>query len=123
MTGVRPTAAGSDGFCTPVWLERGAKYRQSDAGRVQRIMAAGHGGQTLLSSATAEAVSMICLTEPGYQSLGKIRLRGLAQPEVVHQLVDPDLSANFPPLRAVSVANGLCGDAIEPVGARFASGS
>ncbi|MCO5245645.1 MAG: AAA family ATPase [Anaerolineae bacterium] len=89
---------------------RGAKYLASlTLARVQRIMAAGHGGQTLLSSATAEAASAYLPAGTHLQSLGEFRLRGLTQPELVFQLLDPDLPANFPPLRAVSAEHGLHG--------------
>ncbi len=86
---------------------RGSEYLASlTLARVQRVMAAGYGGQILLSAATAEAVSADLPTETHVQSLGEFRLRGLAQPELIFQLLDPDLPASFPPLRAVGSANG-----------------
>ncbi|MEZ4767413.1 MAG: AAA family ATPase [Caldilineales bacterium] len=74
--------------------------------RVQRIMAAGHGGQTLLSAATADAVAPELPQGTRVEPLGQYRLRGLALPEKVYQLLDPDLPAVFPPLRAASSENG-----------------
>ena len=94
---------------------RGPEYLASlTLARVQRIMAAGYGGQTLLSAATAEAVAADLPDDTSLQPLGEFRLRGLAQPEPVYQLLDPDLPASFPPLRAASSENGQ-GAAVAPL--------
>jgi class 3 adenylate cyclase/tetratricopeptide (TPR) repeat protein len=69
--------------------------------RVQRIMSAGHGGQTLLSSATAELVQTQLPSNITLRELGIFKLRGLQQPEPLYQIVTPDLPSEFPALRAV----------------------
>ena len=67
--------------------------------RVQRVASAGHGGQTLLSSAAAERVAPQLPKGTTLRDLGPCKLRGLAEPENVYQLVAPDLPSDFPPLR------------------------
>jgi predicted ATPase/class 3 adenylate cyclase/Tfp pilus assembly protein PilF len=69
--------------------------------RVARLKEAGHGGQVLLSAATQELVrdhlpEGVCLHD-----LGEHRLRDLARPERVYQLVHTGMSAEFPPLRGL----------------------
>ncbi|HZQ08556.1 MAG TPA: AAA family ATPase [Anaerolineae bacterium] len=71
--------------------------------RAQRIMSAAHGGQMLLSSAAAELVRGQLPTGVTLRELGAHKLRGVAQPEVIYQLVAADLPAEFPPLRVVEV--------------------
>src|SRR5215472_6103799 len=67
--------------------------------RVQRVASAGHGGQTLLSSAAAEGVAGQLPRGTTLRHLGPYKLRGLPEPENVYQLVVPDLPSEFPPLR------------------------
>lgn len=67
--------------------------------RAQRIMSAAHGGQVLLSLASEELVRDQLPKGTALRDLGMQRLRGLAQPERIYQLVAPDLPADFPPLR------------------------
>jgi class 3 adenylate cyclase/tetratricopeptide (TPR) repeat protein len=86
---------------------RGQEYLASlTLARVQRIMAAGHGSQTLLSAVTAQKTAGRLPEGTSLRSLGEYRLRGLAQPEVIYQLVDPELPTVFPPLRALTGSNG-----------------
>jgi len=68
--------------------------------RVQRIMSAAHGGQTLLSTATAELVQTTLPQNVTLRELGVFKLRGLQQPEPLYQIVAPALTLEFPPLRA-----------------------
>ena len=67
--------------------------------RAQRVVAAGHGGQILLSSATAAAVEGALPRTTTLRDLGAHKLRGIAQPERLHELVAPDLPSGFPPPR------------------------
>ena len=69
--------------------------------RVQRVMSAGHGGQTLLSPTTAELVRHQLPSGTLLRDLGKQRLRGLIQLERIFQVIVPDLPSQFPPLRVV----------------------
>lgn len=81
---------------------RGNEYLSSlTLVRVQRIMSAGHGGQTLLSPATADLVKKRLPPEIILRDLGPQRLRGLTQPETIFQVVVTELPAHFPPLRVV----------------------
>ena len=67
--------------------------------RAQRVASAGHGGQTLLSSAAVEHVAADLPGGTTLRDLGAHKLRGLAEAESIHQLVAADLPSEFPPLR------------------------
>jgi len=67
--------------------------------RAQRVMNAGHGGQTLLSAATAGRVGPAMPSGTTLRVLGEHKLRGLADPEALFQLVAADLPSEFAPLR------------------------
>jgi class 3 adenylate cyclase len=66
--------------------------------RAGRLLAAGHGGQVLLS---ADAQAKLAATESGWQAkaLGEFRFKGIGSPQNVFQLVLDGLPAEFPPLR------------------------
>ncbi|MGH2524996.1 MAG: adenylate/guanylate cyclase domain-containing protein, partial [Anaerolineales bacterium] len=66
--------------------------------RVARIMSAGHGGQILLSEAAAELARDDWPAGIRLRDLGQHRVKGMAQPEHLFQVVAPDLPADFPPL-------------------------
>ncbi|MGE0001348.1 MAG: adenylate/guanylate cyclase domain-containing protein, partial [Fimbriimonadaceae bacterium] len=81
-----------------------AEVRQNDyfgppLNRVARLLAIGHGGQILVSKATAEGLEGHDLLDLGLHSL-----KDLADPERVYQLLDPWLATDFPELRSVSSA-------------------
>lgn len=67
--------------------------------RVQRIMNAGHGGQTLLSAAAADLVRTQMPEGTTLRNLGAHKLRGLTLPEPIFQLIASDLPSEFAPLR------------------------
>ncbi len=71
--------------------------------RVARLLATGHGGQVLLSRVTADLVQGTLPTQVTLRDLGEHRLRDLARPEHVYQLLAPNLGAAFPPLRSLQV--------------------
>ena len=83
-----------------------AELRESDyygvaVNRCARLRSAGHGGQILLSEATA-AIARESLPEgAGVRDLGTHRLRDLQRPERIHQLVLPDLLTEFPALASL----------------------
>jgi predicted ATPase/class 3 adenylate cyclase len=88
--------------------ERDGDYFGQALNRVARILAAAHGGQVLLSLPTEELVRDHL--PPGVQlrQLGEHRLRDLARPEHLYQLVAPNLPSEFTTLRSLeSVANNL----------------
>lgn len=74
---------------------RGNDWFGLTVNRTARIMAVGHGGQTLLSRATAELVADRRLE---LRDLGEHRLSGLDRPERIYQLCAPGLSTEFPAL-------------------------
>ena len=67
--------------------------------RAARICAAGHGGQILLSNATAGIVEDLSLPGVALVDLGEHRLKDLEQPQRLVQVVAEGLSDKFPPLR------------------------
>ena len=73
------------------------KYVGLDVHKAARIMAAGHGGQVLLSAAAQRLVS----TDFAVCALGEHRLRDLAQPEPLYQLRIEGLQAEFPALKTL----------------------
>ncbi len=80
---------------------RDGDYYGSAVNRCARIRAAGHGGQILLSEATARLVREALPAGAGLRELGHHRLRDLAEPERLYQLDAPDLPAAFPPLKTL----------------------
>ena len=66
-----------------------------------RIAAAGHGGQVLVSQATAEVLPDE--RRMSLRDLGKHWLRDLPGPQRIYQLEISDLPDSFPPLRTASV--------------------
>ena len=66
--------------------------------RCARVMAAAHGGQIVCSATTAAIANGVRLRD-----LGSHRLRDLAEPQQLFQVVHEDLLDNFPPLRALDV--------------------
>jgi predicted ATPase/class 3 adenylate cyclase len=79
----------------------GGDYFGAPLNRVARLLAAGHGGQVLLSAATQELVRDRLPEGVTLRDLGEYRLRDLARPERVFQLVHADIPAEFPPLRGL----------------------
>jgi predicted ATPase/class 3 adenylate cyclase len=77
------------------------QYLNQPLNRCARLMAVGHGGQVLLSSATTELTSD--RLPPGCEliDLGEHHLRDLARPMHVFQLVVSDLPRDFPRLRSL----------------------
>ncbi len=67
--------------------------------RTQRVSAAGHGGQTLLSAAMAQAVRGHLPDGTTLRDLGAFKLRGLADAESICELVVADLPSEFPALK------------------------
>lgn len=88
--------------------QRDGDYFGQALNRVSRILNAAHGGQVLLSLPTEELVRD--LLPPGAQlrHLGEHRLRDLARPEHLFQLIAPDLPSDFAGLRSLeAVPNNL----------------
>jgi predicted ATPase/class 3 adenylate cyclase len=85
---------------TPV----GNDYVDLAVHQVARISAGAHGGQILLSAATATAVESRLPDDVALVPLGLFQLRGFPDPQPLFQLGHPDLRRDFPPLRLIGVA-------------------
>jgi hypothetical protein len=85
---------------TPV----GNDYVDLAVHQVARISARAHGGQILLSAATATAVEGRLPADAALVPLGSFQLRGFPEPQPLFQLGHPDLRRDFPPLRLIGVA-------------------
>jgi predicted ATPase/class 3 adenylate cyclase/DNA-binding XRE family transcriptional regulator len=79
---------------------QGARYVGAPLYRCARLLATAHGGQVVLSAATAQLVQDEL---PGgwLRDLGQHRLKDLARAERVFQLLHSELPAEFPPLRSL----------------------
>jgi len=71
--------------------------------RAEQLLAAGHGGQILVSLATAELVREQLPLAVALESLGVYQLGELSQPQQIFQAHAPGLPATFPPLNTPSV--------------------
>ncbi len=88
--------------------ERDGDYYGPAVNRVARLLAIGHGGQTLVSGVTQELVRGLMPDGTALHDLGWHRLKDLVHPEHVYQVSGPDLASEFQPLRSLDVlANNL----------------
>lgn len=87
------------GLHTGEAVHRDDDYYGPALNRTARLMSAGHGGQVLVSAATAALVAHGLPESAELVALGEHRLRDLACSEVIYQLVHPRLDRDFPPLR------------------------
>jgi predicted ATPase/class 3 adenylate cyclase len=78
--------------------ERDGDFFGPAVNRVARILAAGHGGQVLLSRAAEALVSERLPDGATLRDLGPRSLKDLTAPERLYQLVAPGLPDAFPPL-------------------------
>ncbi|MDP2624274.1 MAG: tetratricopeptide repeat protein [Actinomycetota bacterium] len=67
--------------------------------RCQRVMAAAHGGQILLTLATEEVLTRPLPAGVTLRDLGRHRLPDVAEAMHLFQVTHPDLRSDFPPLR------------------------
>jgi predicted ATPase/class 3 adenylate cyclase len=77
---------------------RGGDYFGPAVNRAARIMAVGHGGQILLSGATAGLLDGGLPATATLRDLGEHRLRDLGRAEHLFQVAGRDLPSEFPPL-------------------------
>lgn len=70
--------------------------------RVARLMAAAHGGQTLICRVTQELVRDHLPPGVALHDLGEHHLRDLSQPEQIFQLVADGMLRDFPPLKTLT---------------------
>jgi predicted ATPase/class 3 adenylate cyclase len=83
---------------------RGDDFFGPTINRTARIMAAGHGGQVLLSAAASALAADRLPDGASLRDLGEYQLRDIGRPERVFQLVHPALEASFPPLQTLDLA-------------------
>jgi class 3 adenylate cyclase len=83
---------------------RAGDYFGPALNRVARLLSAGHGGQILLSEATAEQIRSRLPADTWLRSLGAHRLRDIVATETIHQLQSPGLPTEFPQLNTLDVA-------------------
>jgi predicted ATPase/class 3 adenylate cyclase len=76
----------------------GIGYYGMTVNRAARIRGLAHGGQILLSSATAEMAQHTLPAELTLKALGEHILPGIERPELVFQALHPLLRERFPPL-------------------------
>ena len=82
---------------------RRGDYFGQPLNRVARLLAAGHGGQVLLSLAAQELARDALPAGVTLRDLGERRLKDLIRPERIFQLLAPDLPAEFPPLKTLDI--------------------
>jgi hypothetical protein len=80
---------------------RDGDYFGTVLNRAARVMAAGHGGQILVADSTAGLLSGIDLVD-----LGARRLRDIAKPVEVFQVLAVGLRSEFPPLKTLDAKPG-----------------
>ena len=83
-------------------------YFGSPVNRAARIMGTAHGGQVVLSHTVADLVRDRLPGDVSLRDLGSVRLRDLARPERIYQVLHPLLRHDFPALRSLeSTPNNL----------------
>ena len=85
------------GLHTGETQERDGNFFGPVVNRAARLMAIAHGGQVLISSATAQVAGDLDLRD-----LGEHQLRDLSRPERVFQVVPASPGEDFPPLRSLT---------------------
>ena len=89
------------GVHTGVVERRGDDTFGTTVNRAARIMSAAHGGQVLLSQAAVDGIGTRLESPCALRDLGRVRLRDLAKPEQVYQVLHPALRQDFPSLRSL----------------------
>jgi predicted ATPase/class 3 adenylate cyclase len=73
--------------------------------RVSRVAGMAYGGQIVLSAAMVQAASSILPLDVSVKELGLCRLKGLEEPEVLSQILHPELPLTFPPPPGLAPSN------------------
>jgi predicted ATPase/class 3 adenylate cyclase len=85
------------GIHTGQAIERDNDYFGPALNRVARLMSIAHGGQVLVSRATAAVVDGILDSSIHLRDAGVHHLKGLAEPETAYQVLAPGIEVEFPP--------------------------
>ena len=94
---IRVRVALHSGVC----VERDGDYVGPVVNRATRLLAAGHGGQVLMSGAAYELLADRMGGGIGFRDLGEHQLKDLGRTERVFQVVGPGLAGEFGPLRSL----------------------
>ena len=86
---------------TGVAENRDGDYFGGTLNRVERLLEICHGGQTLVTGASAVLMADNMPAATNLRDLGVHRLKDLQQPEQVFQIEHPDLPREFEPLRSL----------------------
>jgi predicted ATPase/class 3 adenylate cyclase len=86
--------------------ERDGDYFGPAVNRAARLLALAHGGQVVVSAATADVVADTLPPEVKLVDLGEHLLRDLSRREHVFQVEAPGLGLDFPPLRSLDELPG-----------------
>ena len=89
------------GVHTGEGVRGGDNYVGIDVNRAARIAAAAHGGQVIVSDATRALVADTLPAGASLRDLGEHRLKDIAQPVRLHDLVIEGLRSDFPPPRTL----------------------
>jgi predicted ATPase/class 3 adenylate cyclase len=85
---------------------RDGDYFGPTVNRTARLRGTAHGGQIVMSQATADLIGDRLPDGAALHDLGTHRLPDLGRPEVVYGLTHPDLPSTFPPLRSLDTSPG-----------------
>src|SRR5437660_5735010 len=85
----------------PATADAGADYVGIEGTGAARVAAAGHGGQVLITDATATLTRADLGDGLSLRDLGEFRLKDLVNPEHLYQLVISGCTPDFPPLRTL----------------------
>lgn len=91
------------GIHTGIGVLGAGDYVGLDVHRAARISDAAHGGQVVMSEATAVLVERDLPEDARLRDLGKFRLKDLSEPETIFQLIAAGLATEFGPLRTLDV--------------------
>jgi predicted ATPase/class 3 adenylate cyclase len=80
---------------------RDGDYYGGVLNRAARLMSVAHGGQILISNATAELVREQLPASTTLHDLGEHRLKDLVRPEHIFQINHAELASEFPPIKSL----------------------
>jgi predicted ATPase/class 3 adenylate cyclase len=89
------------GIHSGVCVERDGDYFGPVVNRVARLESIAHGGQVVLSEATAALLVGVLPADTELRDRGLHRLKDLGRPEHVFEVRSPGLATEFPPLRSL----------------------
>jgi predicted ATPase/class 3 adenylate cyclase len=89
------------GLHSGVCQQRDGDYFGPPLNRVARLLGTAHGGQVVISGATAGLIAGDLAPGLSLLDLGEHRLRDLGEPERIYQVCGAELLCNFPPLRSL----------------------